>query len=97
MNALTHIAATADGGLLDAALVGVAGATMIDISTVATDVAIRMNDGSGPLDVVFDPNLGPPAPPAPLGGTLSGNGVLVPATGSTWQLKVRADTDVTIN
>jgi hypothetical protein len=49
------------------------------------------------LDVVFDPNLGPPAPPAPLGGTLSGNGVLVPATGSTWQLKVRADTDVTIN
>ena len=94
MNALTHVAATADGGLLDAALVGVAGATMIDISTVATDVAIRMNDGSGPLDVVFDPNLGPPAP---LGGTLSGNGVLVPATGSTWQLKVRADTDVTIN
>ena len=94
MNASTHVAATADGGLLDAALVGVAGATMIDISTVATDVAIRMNDGSGPLDVVFDPNLGPPAP---LGGTLSGNGVLVPATGSTWQLKVRADTDVTIN
>jgi len=46
------------------------------------------------LDVVFDHNLGPPAP---LGGTLSGNGVLVPATGSTWQLKVRADTDVTIN
>ena len=94
MNALTHVAATADGGLLDAALVGVAGATRIDISTIATDVAIRMNDGSGPLDVVFDPNLGPPAP---LGGTLSGNGVLVPATGSTWQLKVRADTDVTIN
>jgi len=94
VNALTHVAATADGGLLDAALVGVAGATMIDISTVATDVAIRMNDGSGPLDVVFDHNLGPPAP---LGGTLSGNGVLVPATGSTWQLKVRADTDVTIN
>ena len=94
MNASTHVAATADGGLLDAALVGVAGATMIDISIVATDVAIRMNDGSGPLDVVFDPNLGPPAP---LGGTLSGNGVLVPATGSTWQLKVRADADVTIN
>ena len=97
MNASTHVAATADSGLLDAALVGVAGATTIDIPTAGTDVAIRVNDGSGPLDVVFDPNLGPPIPPAPLGGTLSGNGILVPVPGSTWQLKVRADADVTIN
>ena len=97
MNASTHVAATADGGLLDAALVGVAGATTIDISTVGTDVAIRVNDGSGLLEVVFDARIGPPTPPAPLGGTLSGNGILVPVTGSTWQLKVRADPDVTIN
>jgi hypothetical protein len=97
VSASTHIAATADGGLLDAALVAVTGATIIDTSTVGNDFVIRVDDGSGPLDVVFDPNLGPPAPPAPLGGTLSGNGVLVPATGSTWQLKVRADADVTIN
>jgi hypothetical protein len=97
VNASTHVAATTDSGLLDTALVGVAGATTIDISTAGTDVAIRENDGSGPLDVVFDPNLGRPAPPAPLGGTLSGNGILVPVTGSTWQLKVRADADVTIH
>jgi hypothetical protein len=84
VNASTHVAATADGGLLDAALVGVAGATTIDISTVGTDVAIRVNDGSGLLKVVFDARIGP-------------NGILVPVTGSTWQLKVRADTDVTIN
>lgn len=86
---------TADSHLLDAALVGVAGATIIDISAVGTDIAIRVNDGSGLLDVVFDARIGPPTPPAPLGGTLSGNGILVPATGSTWQLKVRADADVT--
>ena len=59
MSALTHVAATADGGLLD------------------------------------DARIGPPTPPAPLGGTLTGNGILVPVTGSTWQLKVRADADVT--
>ena len=38
MNASTHVAATAVGDLLDAALVAVAGATIIDISTVGTDV-----------------------------------------------------------
>ena len=97
MNASTHVAATGDSRLLDAALVGVAGATIIDISTVGTDVAIRVNDGSGLLDVVFDARIGPPTPPAPQGGTLSGNGILMPVTGSTWQLKVRADADVTIN
>ncbi len=97
VNASTHVAATADGGLLDAALVAVAGATIIDTSTVGNDFVIQVNDGSGPLDVVFDANISPPTPPAPLGGTLSGNGVLVPATGSTWQLKVRDNADVTIN
>jgi hypothetical protein len=97
VNASTHVAAIADGGLLDAALVWVAGATVIDMSTVGTDVAIPVNDGSGLLDVVFDARIGPPMPPAPLGGTLSGNGILVPLTGSIWQLKVRADADVTIN
>ena len=97
MNASTHVAATADTRLLDAALVGVAAATIIDIPTVGTDIAIRVNDGSGLLDVVFDARIGPLTAPAPLGGTLAGNGILVPATGSTWQLKVRADTDVTIN
>lgn len=97
MNASTHVAATADGDLLDAALVGVAGATIIDISTVGTDVAIRVNDRCGLLDMVFDARIGPPTPPAPQGGTLSGNGILMPVAGSTWQLKVRADTDVTIN
>ncbi len=74
-----------------------AGTTIIDIPTVATNVAIRVNDGSGLPDVVFDDRIGPPTPPAPQGGTLSGNGILVPVAGSTWQLKVRADTDVTIN
>jgi hypothetical protein len=97
VNASTHFAATADGGLLDAALVAVAGATIVDTSTVGNDFIIRVNDGSGPLDVVFDAKIGPPTPPAPLGGTLSGNGVLVPATGSTWQLRVRDNADVTIN
>ena len=97
MNASTHVAATANGGPLDAALVGVAGASIIDIPTVGTDIAIRVNDGSGLLDVVFDARIGPPTPPSPPGGTLSGNGILVPVTGSTWQLKVRADAHVTIN
>jgi hypothetical protein len=77
--------------------VAVAGATSIDTSTVGNDFVIRVNDGSGPLDVVFDANLNPPTPPSPLGRTLSGDGILVPVAGSTWRLKVRDNADVTIN
>lgn len=93
----TGTARNAAGGTLDAALVSITGATIIDTATVGTDFVIQVNDGSGMLDVVFDANVSPPvAQPAP-GQTLVGDGVLVPINATTWQLKPRATGDVTIN
>ncbi len=54
----TAVAATADGGRLDAALVRVVAATISDTVTVAvqgdSNYVATMDDGSGPLIVVFD-------------------------------------------
>jgi hypothetical protein len=93
----TNVAAHASGGALDAALALVAGATIIDTSTVGNDFVVQVNDGTGVLDVVFDLAVNPPATPAAPGATVRAVGVLVPATGSTWQLKPRETADVTIN
>lgn len=93
----TNVAAHAAGGGLDASLVLVSGATIIDTSTVGSDFVVQVNDGTGVLDVVFDLAVNPPATPAAPGATLRASGVLVPATGSIWQLKPRETADVTIN
>ena len=93
----TNVAAHAAGGGLDASLVLVSGATIIDTSTVGSDFVVQVDDGTGVLDVVFDLAVNPPATPAAPGATLRASGVLVPATGSIWQLKPRETADVTIN
>ena len=60
----TAIAATADNGRLDAALVRVANAVIADTATVTTqgqnagDFVVHVSDGSGSLEVVFDRDSG---------------------------------------
>ncbi len=90
----TAEAALADGGLLDAALVRVIDATVGDTSTVAGDYLVTVDDGSGPLVVVFDQdapvNRGPWVPDVVGDFT----GVLVPTGEGGWRLKPRANADL---
>jgi hypothetical protein len=95
----TATAATADGGRLDAALVEIAGATIADTATVADGLALTVDDGSGPVEVLLDSDvrfedLTIFVP----GAVLDATGVLVPVPGvpGTWQIKPRSNADVTV-
>lgn len=97
----TQVAAAADGGRLDAAQVRVRGAVILDTAFVDGDFEATVDDGSGPLVVVFDKHVNfarsatfDPALVIP-GGVLDATGVLVPRAGERWQLKPRAATEVT--
>ena len=54
----TALAATANGGALDAALVRIRDAEIIDTATVGSDFHFTADDGSGPVSVVVRPFLG---------------------------------------
>lgn len=94
----TAAAASADGGRLDAGLVEITGAAINDTATVADGLQLRVDDGSGALELILDSdvpftNLADYVP----GAVLDAQGVLVPtAGGATWQLKPRFDSDLTI-
>jgi hypothetical protein len=88
-------AAAASSGQLDAALVSVTGATIIDTLSVGTDFVIQVDDGSGQLDVTVDVAVNLPAAPIVLGNALDAIGILVPSAGGVWQLKPRAAADLT--
>jgi hypothetical protein len=90
-------AAGASNGQLDAALVSITAATIIDTLTSGTDFVIQVNDGSGQLEIAVDAVISLPAAPIVLGGTLDAIGVLAPAPGATWQLKPRSTADLTIH
>jgi DNA/RNA endonuclease YhcR with UshA esterase domain len=91
----TAVAAIANGGALDAALVRVDSAMVVQSTTVNNDLVLTINDGTGPLDAVLDGdivfNLGPFLVP---GAYVSVTGLLVPTGSGTWQLKPRAEADV---
>jgi len=93
----TGQASNAKGGLLDAALVRVDSAHIVDTSTVNGNLVAAVTDGTGPLEIVFDNailfNLGPYLVP---GADLRCTGVLVPTSLGDWQLKPRFDLDVQI-
>ena len=83
----TAAAAGASGGTLDAARVQVRGATVQQVRTVDGQSLVRVNDGSGPVDVWFGAT-----PPASLGGFVGAvvnvTGVLVPASsGGGWWIR----------
>jgi hypothetical protein len=86
----TVTAANAQNGLRDAALVMVTGNVQDTPTIVGGDVILQVNDGSGPVTVVLDRDVG-----FATGGYASGmsvrvTGVLVPSDDrSRWELKPR--------
>lgn len=95
----TGVAARADGGRLDAALVRIDSALVTNSVSVtpAGDGRVIVNDGSGSFDVILDRDaqFGLDQPLLP-GALLSVRGVLVPAGDGTsrWQLKPRGTPDL---
>ena len=102
----TAIAATADNARLDAALVRVANAVIADTATVLIGIAgqlspgdfvVHVNDGSGPLEVVFDRDSGFQLGGFIPGATLNITGLMVPlSNGRDWRLKPRQPSDVVV-
>jgi hypothetical protein len=97
----TQLAATADGGVHDAALVRLLDAAIVDTATVLGSLNITMDDGSGPvtvvLDRVADAGFRFPYTVGPLGAATRYdlNGVLVPTGAGTWVLRPRSVLDLT--
>ncbi|UCG85496.1 MAG: OB-fold nucleic acid binding domain-containing protein [Gemmatimonadota bacterium] len=95
----TGVAASADAGRLDAALVRIDSARISDTVTVNQDFVITINDGSGAIDVVLDDDVGFNLDlftvPGPVPGAyLKVTGLLVPTGMGDWQVKPRFDVDL---
>ena len=94
----TGMAATANGGLLDAAFVRVDSARITDTVTVGDDFVVTVDDGTGALEVGLDGNIiFPPEPFLVPGGDLRVSGLLVHSGGGKWRLKPRSDEDVSVS
>jgi hypothetical protein len=87
-------------GSLDASLVRLLNAQVIDTSTVAGNFQMTMNDGSGPVTLILDrsADLGfrAPLPPGLYVPTnrFDVTGVLVPTGTGTWRVKPRSALDM---
>jgi hypothetical protein len=92
----TAVAASADGGLLDAALVSIADATVADTATVDDDFHVTVDDGSGVLVVVLDEDVGFDLTPYEPASVVSVTGLLVPADQDIWVLKPRGGRDIEV-
>jgi len=94
----TGVAASANGGLLDAAFVRVDSARITDTLTVGDDFLVTVDDGTGALEVGLDGNIiFPPEPFLVPGGDIDVSGLLVHAGGGTWRLKPRSGEDVSVS
>ena len=93
----TAQAATADGGQLDAAFVRVRDAVVSDTVTVAGDLRMTVDDGSGALVVVLDGEAGLDPSGLDAGVSVDVLGLLVPDGLDGWVLKPRTDSDLTVN
>jgi len=95
----TKAAAAAAGGTLDAALVQVKSAVVQDTLTLPTgDFRMHVDDGSGPITVILDRDLGLRLSPFIPTATLDLTGLLVPNTGGgSWFLKPRAASDTFVH
>lgn len=97
----TATAATAGDGALDADLVRIEGAEVQDTTwTPAGELALTVDDGSGPVDVVLRFNVPFPAgedgQPRIIGAEMDVTGVLLPSTSATgtWIIRPREPADV---
>lgn len=97
----TASASTASSGSLDAALVRVLDAAIVDTSTVAGSLRVRVTDGSGNLTLLLDRQADPSfRPPFAAGAWNVGRrfdlvGVLVPVGNGAWALRPRSAFDLT--
>ena len=92
----TGEAATADGGVRADGQVRIAGATILDTTSVAGDRVLGVDDGSGRLEVVLDRNVVFDAGPWVPGAHFNGTGLLVPDTAGGWQMKPRQRSDAAV-
>jgi hypothetical protein len=92
----TEEAASADGGRLDAALVTVTDALVGDTATVGDDFTATVDDGSGPVEVIFDANVPFDLAPIVPDTVISVKGVLVPSRAGVWAQKPRSAADVNV-
>ncbi len=92
----TRLASEASGGTLDADLVQVISAPIVDTATVQPDFVVGLDDGSGRLTLLLDANLNFPRPAFIPGRQVTARGVLVPHAGGGWMLKPRDGGDVSI-
>jgi hypothetical protein len=93
----TATAAWADAGRLDAALVKVVNAEIMDTLTVGGDFQLTVDDGSGPAVVLLDSEVPFSAKDAYVPGVfIDATGVLVPRTPGEWSLKPRSDADLVV-
>jgi hypothetical protein len=90
----TGTAASANNGLLDAALVQITGALISDTSTVAPDFRVVASDGSGTLTILLDGSINFNRTAFRPGRSLIVRGVLVPDGQGGWSLKPREVSDV---
>jgi len=93
----TAVAASAESGRLDAALVKVLGTTVTDTATVAGNRRLTVDDGSGSLVVQLDTIAGfrgTALAADTVGATLGVTGLLVPDGAGLWTLLPRAPSDV---
>ena len=93
----TAMAATASGGLLDAALAQVIGVIISDTATVAPDFRVTVSDGSGSLKITLDANLPFARTAFRPQRSMNVTGVLVPDGLGGWTLKPRTTGDVVFN
>lgn len=93
----TAEAATALSGVLDAGIVRIGSARVIDTATVGGDFVVTADDGSGELDILLDGDIAfNPGPYLVPGVDVSVSGILV-STGGAWSLKPRSDADIDVS
>jgi hypothetical protein len=93
----TAAAATANGGVLDAALVQLTAVVVADSGASGVDFRVGVNDGSGPVNLILDANLPFPRSIFPPGRSLTVKGVLVPNGAGGWSVKPRDTSDMIFN
>lgn len=93
----TATAASANNGLLDAALIQITSALISDTVTVAPNFHVTVSDGTGNLIVVLDANIPFLRTAFAPGRFMNTRGVLVPDGAGQWRLKPRVGQDVILN
>jgi hypothetical protein len=88
-------ATSASGGTLDAALVRITGATILNAQNSGGDAVLTVTDNTGTLQVFIDRTIGSISDPLAAGAILDATGVLVPIPGgSGWRLRPRTASDI---